>query len=88
MGYEEHPQETMKRLNITYQYATPQSMGDQWWFWNCENVPNPLPEQFSVLDVDPMSLIGFGLNEYEAIEISNYKKTTNENSKRAYKLGK
>src|SRR5262249_55009235 len=39
----EHAQAAMRRLGITYQYAVPQSMGDCWWFFNCENVPDPLP---------------------------------------------
>jgi len=65
-GYNEHPQQTMKRLGITYQHATPQSIGEQWWFWNCENVPEPLPEHFSILDLDPMESIGNGLSKENA----------------------
>jgi len=72
MGYQEHPQETMKRLGITYQDATPQPMGDQWWFWNCENVPEPLPEHFSVMDIDPMEHIGRALSQKEAEDIRDY----------------
>lgn len=72
MGYNEHPHQTMKRFGITYQYATPQSMGDQWWFWNCENVPESLPEHFSILDLNPMEQIGWGLSEEEAKKIRDY----------------
>ena len=71
-GYNEHPQKTMKRLGITYQHATPQSMADQWWFWNCKNVPDPLPEHFSILDLDPMKCIGYGLSKEDAEKIINY----------------
>ena len=75
-GYNEHPQATMKRLGITYQHSTPQSMGDQWWFWNCENVPEPLPEQFSILDLDPMEQIGWGLSQEDAEKIRDYEPPT------------
>ena len=70
----EHPQATMKRLGITYSHATPQTIGDQWWFWNCENVPDPLPEHFSVLGIDnPLEYVGWGISEKTAREIMNYK---------------
>jgi hypothetical protein len=72
MGYNEHPQQTMTRLGITYQHATPQSMGDQWWFWNCENLPEPLPEHFSILDLNPMEQIGWGLSKEDAEKIRDY----------------
>jgi hypothetical protein len=73
MGYNEHPQQTMKRLGITYQHATPQSMGDQWWFWNCENVPEPLPEHFSILECnDPFEMVGYGLSKEDAKKICDY----------------
>jgi hypothetical protein len=70
----EHPQAVMKRLGITYQHATPQSMGDQWWFWNCENVPDPLPEYLGVLDLNPMEQIGWGLSQEDAEHIRDYKR--------------
>jgi hypothetical protein len=44
-------------------------MGDQWWFWNCENIPEPLPEHFSALDLDPMEQIGWGLSKEDAEKI-------------------
>lgn len=82
-GYDEHPQETMKRLGITYQHATPQSIADQWWFWNCENVPNPLPKHFSLLtsyttgkQLDPFDCIGNGLSKEDAEKIRDYKPTS------------
>lgn len=43
-----HPQVVMKELGITYQYAMPQSMGDQWWFLNCENLPKKMPSYLSI----------------------------------------
>lgn len=68
-----HPQHVMTGLGITYQHATPQSMGDCWWFWNCENVPEKLPSFLVTSDRNPMECIGFGLNEETAIKIRDYK---------------
>ena len=65
-GKTQHPQQVMRDVGITYQHATPQSMGDQWWFWNCENIPNPLPTFLSELETDPMDCIGWGLDEETA----------------------
>lgn len=64
-----HPLKQMKELGIIYQHATPQSICDQWWFWNCENIPDELPEYLSELDTDPINMIGYGLSEEKAIEI-------------------
>lgn len=72
-GWEgKHPLKVMEGLGITYQHATPQSMTDQWWFWNCENVPNPLPPMLSVLDLDPQKCIGYGLSKEDADNIESY----------------
>jgi len=71
-----HAQQVMEELGITYTHSTPQSMGDQWWFWNCKNIPNPLPKYLSELTVDPMKCIGFGLSKDRAIEISDIAKET------------
>lgn len=68
-----HPQEIMRDLGITYQSATPQSIGDQWWFWNCENIPSALPAYLSELALNPMDFIGNGLLREEAEEIMDYK---------------
>jgi hypothetical protein len=67
-----HPQDAMKELGITYQHATPQSMGDQWWFWNCGNIPENLPPFLSNLALDPMQYIGFGLSKIDAEKIRDF----------------
>lgn len=67
-----HPQEVMKELGITYQYATPVSVASAWWFWNCENIPENLPEFLTNFDVDPMKYVGYGLSEERAKEIRDY----------------
>jgi len=66
---EKHPQLVMKELGIEYQVSTPQSMGNQWWFWNCENVQNELPLFLTTLDKDPLLCVGNGLGPDEAIRI-------------------
>ena len=68
-----HPQEAMRVLGITYQHATPQTAGEQWWFWNCENVPEILPPFLGVLNIDPMQAVGFGLSMEQAIMIRDWK---------------
>ncbi len=65
-----HAEVVMRELGITYQHATPQSMSDSWWFWNCQNVPETLPKYLSVLDIDPHKAIGFGLSKEDAEKIS------------------
>ena len=69
-----HAQEVMKELGITYQHCTPQSMGDQFWFWNCENIPENLPTFIEELKAKPMECIGWGLSREEAVAIRDYKK--------------
>ncbi|MCP3965613.1 MAG: hypothetical protein GY718_04555 [Lentisphaerae bacterium] len=71
-GETRHAQVIMKSLGITYQHSTPQSMGDQWWFWNCENIPQELPGYITELSVDSMECIGFGLSQEDAERIRDY----------------
>jgi hypothetical protein len=68
---DEHPEKVMKDLGITYQHATPKSVFDQWWFWNCKNVPDPLPKYLTVLDLDPNDAVGYGLSKEDALCIMN-----------------
>jgi hypothetical protein len=42
--------EYMRNLGITYKKAIPQSLGDQWWFLDCESVPKNLPSTFSIIN--------------------------------------
>ena len=68
-GESRHSLDVMKDLGITYHHATPQSMGDCWWFWNCEGMPNELPTYLSISDKDPMECIGWGLSQVAAEKI-------------------
>jgi hypothetical protein len=78
----------MKSLGITYTHSTPQSLGDQWWFWNCENLPDPLPDYLEPLNdskgnpLDPFKCIGWGLSEQEARWIDIYGRMINHESKK------
>ena len=69
-----HACKVMEELGITYQRSTPQSMGDQFWFWNCENVPEKLPEYLTELKVNnPAEYVGFGLSKEDAESIKGAK---------------
>jgi hypothetical protein len=61
-----HAQEYVRSLGITYDHATPQSIADCWWFWNCKNVPDPLPAALDLLKVTPRQAIGYGLTKEDA----------------------
>ena len=67
-----HAQEVLKDLGITYQHSTPQSVADQFWFWNCENIPDPLPKFLTAQDWDPMEMVGWGLSKEDAEKIRDY----------------
>ena len=67
-----HAQEAMNQLGIKYQHATPQSMGDCFWFWNCLNIPDELPAWIYELEVKAMDYIGCGLNESQAMHIEMF----------------
>lgn len=71
-GINKHAQEVMKELGITYTHSTPQSMADSFWFWNCGNIPDKLPEYIGELEVDPMKCVGLGLSKEKAKEIIEY----------------
>ncbi len=62
----QHPQKVMQELGITYHVATPQSMYDTWWFWNCGGIPSPLPTFLRELKIRPHDAIGYGLSRQEA----------------------
>jgi len=70
-----NPQVVMKELGITYQLATSQSIADQWWFWNCENVPDPLPEYLKELNLTPREAIGHGLSKEDCLKLEKNMET-------------
>ena len=69
-GVAGHAQTVMRDLGIAYQISTPQSLYDSWWFWNCQNVPEVLPEYISSLKCEPQKAVGYGLSQAEADSLS------------------
>lgn len=49
-GENRHPQTVIRELGITYEKAIPQSMGDQWWLFNCQF--DSLPEYITEMKAD------------------------------------
>ena len=76
VGEMRHPQVVMDELGIKYQHATPQSLFDCWQFWNCENVPDELPDYLQEKNIDPLDFVGYGLNQEMADAISKFTKNS------------
>lgn len=62
-----HPQQVMRELGITYLYASPQTIGDCWWFWGCDNVPEQMPNNIKLLELHPSSDVSLTKEEIEFI---------------------
>lgn len=66
-----HAQAVMKELGITYRISVPQSLGDQWWFLDCQNIPDVLPPYLTPMDdFDPQGAVGYGLSQEDADTLS------------------
>ena len=63
------PDQIFRELGITYAHATPQSLFDCWWFWNCENIPENLPDYITELKLTPMDAVGHGLTKERAEQL-------------------
>ena len=50
-GDNRHAQQAFKELGIVYKHAIPQTMGDQWWFLDCEFIPENLPRYITELEL-------------------------------------
>jgi len=48
-GKEGHPEEVMSFFGIKYEHAIPQSVGDQWWFIDCE-YDMDLPSYITIME--------------------------------------
>lgn len=53
LGVKDHPQKVMETFNINYKKSVPQSIADQWWFIDCNNVPDELPKYLEVININP-----------------------------------
>lgn len=56
-------------LGITYDKLVPQTIADQTWYFNCKNVPEELPNGWSVLEGDLEQFIGHGLSWEDVKEL-------------------
>lgn len=70
----DHAQKVMRDHGITYDHAVPQSIADCWWFFNCKNVPDPIPSFLSPIKRKPTDLIGFGLSKETAERLESMEK--------------
>lgn len=74
VGEERHAQVVMSDLGIKYQHSTPQSISDEWWFWNVSNLPEELPPFLSFNEVvNPYKYVGWGLTEEMADNLQEIK---------------
>lgn len=62
-----------KELGITWRKGVVQNLGDQTWFFDCGNVPEKLPQGWSVLEGELESFIGHGLSWNDVKELKNIK---------------
>lgn len=53
----QHPVEYLNSIGVTYKKAIPQSLRDQWWFLDCENLPNKWPNFMTKLKTEDAALI-------------------------------
>ena len=51
-----------KDYGINFQLSVPQTIADQTWYFGCENVPDELPEGYSLITNPLRELIGHGLS--------------------------
>lgn len=77
IGYDtptKHAQEQMRELGITYKLAVPQSLGDCWWFFGCDNVDvDNLPKHIEIRDFGDLSrLVGYGLSKKDVFDLQGY----------------
>lgn len=73
-GEGKHAIEKIDELGIKYIYSVPQSLGEQYWFLCCENVPENLPMYITKMEIsDANELIGYGLNKEMAETVNKYK---------------
>jgi hypothetical protein len=80
-GDKRHAQAVMRDLGITYRYAVPQSLGDQWWFLDCQNVPAELPAFITpMVGFDAQGAVGYGLSQAIADALTAPKQDAKESA--------
>lgn len=61
-GEERHPAVVLRELGITFEGAIPQSMGEQWWLFNCK-FDRELPEYITEMKADAWMVSNYKLPE-------------------------
>jgi hypothetical protein len=59
----------VRDLGLTYSLWVPQTLYDQIWLFNCDNLPDPFPPFISEITESPRSLIGYGLSAQDAEDV-------------------
>lgn len=65
-----------KELGIKWEKSVVQTIADQTWFFNCTNVPDPLPNGWEVMDIPLHELIGYGLDEDDVKQLTRNRAIT------------
>lgn len=73
------PKKDLQDLGITYKIMRGKSMSESIWFLCCENVPKELPPYINYFleDNDYYSIVGYGIGEEVAKELTKYVKEKN-----------
>ena len=67
-----HPQEVMEELGVSYKKAVPQTIMDQWWFFDCKGITVPEMMNYDFLALlreDPTFAVGHGLSEEDVKQL-------------------
>lgn len=72
--FREHPQKVLRDFGITYKKAVPQSIGNQWWFFDVQGDLSQLHKDlYEIKFKDDLSeLIGYGLGIQDVINLQGY----------------
>ena len=54
-----HPEIIVLNAAIIYKVAIPQSIADQWWFLNCNNIPDELPDYLSYIKISKSNYLRY-----------------------------
>ena len=63
-----HAIDAMNDLGITYKSAIPQSLGDQWVFYDCQNIPESLPRYASLREMNNRDYEDSGITPQQEVK--------------------
>ena len=67
-----NPNEVLLKLGVTWQHQICSSLALVTYYFNCENVPEVLPEGFTEVTTPLEDFIGYGLSKKDIKKIKNY----------------